>query len=130
MRNTLSNSVSNLRTCGALFARSFKSGTFSRNSGRGVLARGGCRSHDTVLFGTGRGLRLNLEPLATPFRVFAISSGYRGFTSVLQNSPSRRPDELQIITPRSISFQALHVLKRNVEFFRDVRKSFRGSRNA
>lgn len=117
MRNTLSNSNSNLRTCGALFARSFKSGTFSRNSGRGVLARGG------------RPL-LNLEHFTTPFRVFVISSGYRGFTSVLQNSPSRRPDKFQIITPRSISFQALHVLKLSVEFFRDVRKSFRGSRNA
>ena len=93
---------SNLRTCGALFARSFKSGTFSRNSGRGVLARGG------------RPL-LNLEHFTTPFRVFVISSGYRGFTSVLQNSPSRVSDVFQTVSPvsNSVSFQFVSVLKRS-----------------
>ncbi|MDR6431999.1 hypothetical protein J2782_001734 [Brucella pseudogrignonensis] len=91
---------SNLRTCGALFARSFKSGTFSRNSGRGVLARGG-RSF------------LNLEHFTTPFRVFVISSGYRGLTSVLQNSPSRVSDVVQTVSPAIVSFQCVSVLKRS-----------------
>ena len=91
---------SNLRTCGALFARSFKSSTFSRNSGRVVLARGG------------RPL-LNLEHFTTPFRVFVISSGYRGFASVLQNSPCRIPDRFQIHSPAKVSFQLVAVLKRN-----------------
>lgn len=91
---------SNLRTCGALFARSFKSGTFSRNSGRGVLARGG-RSF------------LNLEHFTTPFRVFVISSGYRGLSCVLQNAPRCVPDVFQTVSPAIVSFQFVSVLKRS-----------------
>lgn len=81
---------SNFRTCGALFARSFKSGTVSRKIGRGVLARGG-RSF------------LNLEHFTTPFRVFVISSGYRSFTSVLQNAPSTMPDVFHVRPFGSVS---------------------------
>lgn len=100
----------------------------STNHGRVFDGASGCLRlwHSMV------GLRphRNLEHSVVRLCIRVISSGYRGFASVLQNSPSRVSDVFQIITPRSISFQALHELKLNVEFFRDVRKSFRGSRNA
>lgn len=96
-------SISNLRTCGALLARSFKFGTVSRSSGRNVLARG-----------DGRSSIANLEQFITSFCAFVIPSGYRGLASVLQNSPSAMPDVLQISTPALVSFQsAAVVLKRS-----------------
>ncbi len=94
-------SISKLRTYGALFARSFKSGTVSRSSGCNVLARD-------------RGFPLNLEQSRiTLLCIRVISSGYRGFASVLQNSPSRVSDVFQTISPANVSFQFVSVLKRN-----------------
>ncbi len=94
---------SNLRTCGALLARSFKFSTVSRSSGRNVLARG-----------DGRSSIANLEQFITSFCAFVIPSGYRCFPCVLQNAPCRVPDVLQISTPALVSLQgACHVLKRS-----------------
>lgn len=101
-----STQFSNFRTCGALLARSFKFSTVSRSSGRNVLARG-----------DGRSSIANLEQFITSFCAFVIPSGNRGFASVLQNSPCRVPDVLQISTPALVSSQGVFaVLKRNGDF--------------
>jgi len=76
---------SNLRTCGALLARSFKFSTVSRSSGRNVLARG-----------DGRSSIANLEQFITSFCAFVIPSGNRGLASVLQNPPSRVSDVFHV----------------------------------
>lgn len=82
----------------------------------------GVRRRALAARGDGRSSIANLEQFITSFCAFVIPSGYRGLASVLQNSPCRVPDVLQISTPRSVSFQALHVLKRSVEIFGNVRK--------
>lgn len=103
-------SISNLRTYGALFARSFKSGTVSRGSGCNVLARD-------------RGFPLNLEQSRlTLFCIRVISSGHRCLSCVLQNAPRCVPDVLQILSPAFVTSQAVAVLKRSVEIFGNVRK--------
>lgn len=80
-RNILSNS--NSRTCGALFARSFKFSTFSRSSGCVVLTRGKTEERLMQLLCT----------IATSFSIRAFFvSGNRCFSCVLQNAPCRLPD--------------------------------------
>lgn len=101
MRKTLSNSNSN--TCRAFITR-------STNRGRVFDSVSGCLRprHNTA----GLRLRWNLEHSVVCLCIRVISSGYRGFASVLQNSPSRVSDVLQILSPVFVTSQALHVLKR------------------
>lgn len=77
--------IQNSRTCGALFARSFKSGTFSRSSGCDVPARG-------------RGLsRRNLEQgRVTYFSIRAYFPGYRGLSCFAEHSKDRVSDVFHV----------------------------------
>lgn len=103
MRNILSNSNSKISR--AFIARSF---------GRECLFAKFFGCSGCILAARDRGFPLNLEQSRpTHFCIRVISSGYRGFTSVLQNSPSRVSDVFQTISPANVSFQALAVLKRN-----------------
>lgn len=112
--------ISNLRTCGALLARSFKFSTVSRSSGRNVLARG-----------DGRSSIANLEQFITSFCAFVIPSGYRGLSCFAEHSCDRIPDHFQAPSPLLITLQGdFHVLKRSAEFVGDVRKSIRDLKNA
>jgi len=105
MRNILSNSNSKIGR--AFTARSF---------GRECLSAKFFGCSGCILAARDRGFPLNLEQSRlTHFCVRVISSGYRGFASVLQNSPSGVSDVFQTVSPvpKSVSFQALTVLKRN-----------------
>ena len=96
-------SISNSRTRGALFARSFKSRAFSHGRRSGALAR--------VRVTTRRNLEQGRITLS---RFFVISSGNCCFSCVLQNAPCGMPDVLQTSTPALVSFQsAAVVLKRS-----------------
>lgn len=102
MRNILSNS--NLKISRAFSARSF---------GRECLSAKFFGCSGCILAARDRGFPLNLEQSRlTHFCIRVISSDYRGFASVLQNSPSRVPDVFQTVSPSTILFQALAVLKR------------------
>lgn len=109
MRNCLSNS--NLRTCGARNARSFKFSMFSRSSRRSMLARD-------------FNARLTEHNGVTSLCVCNLFlSGYRGLSCFAEHSPGHVSDVLQISTPALVSSQGVFaVLKRSVEIFGNVRK--------
>lgn len=98
-------SISNSPISRAFSARSF---------GRECLSAKFFGCSGCILAARERGFPLVLEHSRfTHFCIRVISSGYRGFASVLQNSPSRIPDQFQILSPAFVTSQAVAVLKRN-----------------
>lgn len=99
--------------------RNFVAAQFSNLQSGAACAGNGCRWQ-------GRGFPLcNLEHGRSLLAGIRFTfSGFRGFASVLQNSPDRVPHMLQSKSPAFVSFQALCTLKPSEGFLAWGAKNF------